>query len=336
MRLFNSTWLLLASTMWMCFGCIEHELPVPARASGDAIVRQVNMGADYGVQLHFDLSSGEVVAEHPKDAWCVRFLFDSDSVWMDLNSSRFMHVARLDDNQIQAEMQEDEVNDLDWGVNHPSFRNEEQLVEADRAWAIDLGRDPDNPLASLGNRRFEVLDVSSNQLTLRAARLEGLTEEAIASNWDTLIVDKNEMVSQTHVSLLNLEVVDIEPHTHTWDLYFTQYTTLFDMGPDGVPLEYLVTGVLSHAEGVRVMQPDSGSWEEWKDLPWPEEAMSDHWDTIGYDWKSYSIDEGSYTIDMDALFCIRTQEGREFLLRFLDFYDDLGDAGRFTFETLER
>lgn len=57
--------------------------------------------------------------------------------------------------------------------------------------------------------------------------------------------------------------------------------------------------------------------------------MLDDWDTIGYDWKSYSI-------DTEAIYCIRTNEGREFLLRFLDFYDDVGDAGRFTFETLER
>ena len=330
------TWILLTATICMCFGCIEHELPVPARAPGDAIVRQVNMGGDYGVQLHFDLASGEVVAEHPKDAWCMRFRFETDTVWMDLNGSRFMHIAPLEDNHVQAEMQNDEINALDWGVNHPSSRTEDQLVVAGRAWAIDLGRDPNDPVASLGNRRIEVLDVSSNQLTLRAAGLEGLTEKALASNWDTLTVYKDEMVSQTHVSLLDLEMVSIEPHKHTWDLYFTQYTTLFDMGPDEVPLEYLVTGVLSHAEGVRVMQPDSGSWEDWKDLPWPEEAMSDDWDTIGYDWKSYSIDEGSYTIDLEAIFCVRTHEGREFLLRFLDFYDDLGDAGRFTFETLER
>ena len=57
--------------------------------------------------------------------------------------------------------------------------------------------------------------------------------------------------------------------------------------------------------------------------------MLDDWDTIGYDWKSYSI-------DTEAIYCIGTNEGREFLLRFLDFYDDVGDAGRFTFETLER
>ena len=336
MRLPNSTWILMTCTMCMCFGCIEHELPVPARAPGNVVVRQVDMGSDYGLQLHFDLVSGEVVAEHPKNAWCVRFRFDSDSVWMDLNGSRFMHIATLADDQLQAEVQEDDVNTLDWSVNHPSSRTEDQLVMVDRAWAIDLGRDPNNPVASLGNRRIEILDVSSNQLTLRAAGLEGLTEEALALDWDTLTVHKDEMISQTHVSLLDLGVVSIEPHKHTWDLYFTQYTTLFDMGPDEDPLEYLVSGVLSHAEGVQVMQPDSGSWEDWKVLPWPQELMLDDWDTIGYDWKSYSIDEGSYTIDTEAIYCIRTNEGREFLLRFLDFYDDVGDAGRFTFETLER
>ncbi|HAI00220.1 MAG TPA: hypothetical protein DCL98_01835, partial [Flavobacteriales bacterium] len=131
MRLPNSTWILMTCTMCMCFGCIEHELPVPARAPGNAVIHQVDMGSDYGLQLHFDLASGEIVAEHPKNAWCVRFRFDSDSVWMDLNGSRFMHVATLAENQVQAEVQEADVNTLDWSVNHPSSRTGDQLVMAD-------------------------------------------------------------------------------------------------------------------------------------------------------------------------------------------------------------
>ncbi|MCH1583684.1 MAG: hypothetical protein L7S62_00860, partial [Flavobacteriales bacterium] len=60
------------------------------------------------------------------------------------------------------------------------------------------------------------------------------------------------------------------------------------------------------------------------------------WNAIGYDWKIFDLSTSAYTVDYDKLYCVRTEEGREFLMRMLDFYDANGNTGNITFEVLER
>ena len=325
-------WLYIAGYFGLTTGCIERELPIPERTPGDAVVRAVEMGSDYGVQLHVNLSSGDIVASHPKSAWCIRMAFNNDTVWMDLNSSRFMKFSMLESNL-------DPVVDADllaWDVFDPSGRDSRNVVATGQTWAIDLGRNPLDLLESLGTLRVEILNVASNTVTIRIANL--MTEDTATLPWDTLVVEKTPFVSNTHVSLLAKEQVNIEPEKGSWDLYFTQYTALLEgeTGSTTPPTPYLVTGVLSHAEGVEVMQPQEGDWDDWIEWTWPEEELSSDWDVVGFDWKFYSIGEDSYTINPNNIYCIRNEEGREFLLRFLDFYDDQGNTGLFTYEILER
>ena len=316
-------------------GCIENELPVPPREPGDTVIRSVGIGSNYAGQVHFDLDLGQEYS-NTKDAWCLRFHFDGDSVWMDLNSSRYMRSAMLLPTQSGMAFSENEVDAFNWTVNHPEGRTLEQLIENNEVTAIDLGRDPYNPIESLGSCRVQILEKSEEYVTLRSSVLLAESDSEIENNWDTITIFRDLSVSNVHFSLLNNQVVDIEPSTGLWDLYFTQYTTLISQGDDLPAIEYLVSGVLSHAEGVRVMQAESGSWEFWKEAEWPEEDLSSDWDVIGYDWKSYSLEEGAYSINQDLIYCVQTADEREFLLRFLDFYDDDGNAGLFTFETLER
>lgn len=318
-------------------GCIENELPIPVREPGNAEIRYADLGPDYGVQLHVNLHTGEVVANHPKDAWCTRFHFKDDTVWMDLNSSRFMHIAPIGQDMSNVFLTPGQADALSWGVNRPSGRDDSQIVQAGLTWAIDLGRDPDNPIASLGSVRMECLDADSDEAMLRVSELVSEQPDDTLS-WDTIWVANDPDISQVHLSLLHGEanVVNIEPPTGTWDLYFTQYTALLGDEGEEPTTEYLVTGVLSHAEGIRVLQPLDGDWEHWKEVDWSPQDWSEDWDILGFDWKSYSLTEGTYSIDSDAIYCISTPEGREFLFRFLDFYDDTGATGRITYETLER
>ena len=316
-------------------GCIENELPIPPREPSSAVIRAVSIGSDYSGQVHFDLDLGQEYS-NTKDAWCLRFHFDGDSIWMDLNSSRYMRSAPLVLTQSETAFSEDDADAFNWTVNHPEGRTLEQLIENDQVTAIDLGRDPYNPIESLGSSRIQILEKSEEYVTLRTSILLADSDSEIENNWDTTTIFRDLGVSNVHFSLLNNQAVDIEPSTGLWDLYFTQYTTLISQGDDLPAIEYLVSGVLSHAEGVRVMQVESGTWDFWKEAEWPEQDLLTAWDVIGYDWKSYSLSEGAYSINQDLIYCIRTDDGREFLLRFLDFYDDEGNAGLFTFETLER
>ena len=48
------------------------------------------------------------------------------------------------------------------------------------------------------------------------------------------------------------------------------------------------------------------------------------------------MNEGVYSIDPNRIFGVRTSEGREFQLRILDFYDEIGNKGHFVMESVER
>ena len=54
--------------------------------------------------------------------------------------------------------------------------------------------------------------------------------------------------------------------------------------------------------------------------------------TIGYDWKSYSFDVSQFTIVENMNFVIKTNNEAYFKLRFIDFYNDLGEKGAPKFE----
>jgi hypothetical protein len=122
-------------------------------------------------------------------------------------------------------------------------------------------------------------------------------------------------------------VVPIEPLRTSWDLVFTQYTHQF-YEPF---LPYIVTGVLSSTE-TRVATVRGRSFQEVMLADTVQFPFSSARDAIGYDWKTYSFETASYTVDQDKIYIIQDAEGYFHKLRFLDFYNTLGQVGCPRFE----
>ena len=55
-------------------------------------------------------------------------------------------------------------------------------------------------------------------------------------------------------------------------------------------------------------------------------------DAIGYTWKYYSFDTGSYTVDPSLVYIVQDAEGYFYKLRFVDFYSEQGEVGCPRFE----
>ncbi|MCX7605946.1 MAG: HmuY family protein [Bacteroidia bacterium] len=55
-------------------------------------------------------------------------------------------------------------------------------------------------------------------------------------------------------------------------------------------------------------------------------------DAIGYDWKRYDFNTGTYTIDFSRFFVLRTGPTTYYKLRFIDFYDAQGRKGNVRIE----
>jgi len=115
-----------------------------------------------------------------------------------------------------------------------------------------------------------------------------------------------------------LEVIS-EPDRSNWDLLFTQYTTLL-FTDEGDPYPYLVTGVLLNPALVLIAMDsitayDDISFEKAQSMDFSKQA-----DGIGYLWKEYDFDDGSYTVNSKIIYVIRDTRGFLYKLRFKDFY----------------
>ena len=51
---------------------------------------------------------------------------------------------------------------------------------------------------------------------------------------------------------------------------------------------------------------------------------------IGYDWKSYN--SGTYEVDINKNYIIKTTEDLYYKIHFIDFYNDQGEKGTPKFE----
>jgi len=84
----------------------------------------------------------------------------------------------------------------------------------------------------------EKREASSNTFYLKYANLDG-SDEQTPSIVCADYVDKN----MIHFSMSSNAVIDHEPASDSWDLLFTKYITMIDMG---VMVPYPVTGILSN------------------------------------------------------------------------------------------
>ena len=127
------------------------------------------------------------------------------------------------------------------------------------------------------------------------------------------------------------QIVDVEPPKESWDLVFTQYTHAF-IDP---PVSYLVTGVLSNRYRVQVAVDRQKNYSEIAYGDIASYVFRVDLNVIGFDWKEYDFDTGSYTVFPEINYVIKDSEGRHYKLHFTDFYDDTGEKGTPKFELQE-
>jgi len=263
-----------------------------------------------------------VVATNVKTDWDLAFESAPDGWRIMLNGSRLMTV--WDRGAVDMAQPLDTVGmAMGRRIDAPSG-NRDSTAFGDwrgsgHVHIVDLGY---TPLGEwLGARKVRLLDVDATRYVLEAAQLDG-------SGIQTINVPKDGSRSFTSYHF-TMGVVPIEPPRSSWDLVFTQYTHQF-YDPF---LPYIVTGVLSSAD-TRVATVHGRAFSEVTLTDTVQFPFSSARDAIGYDWKTYSFETSSYTVDEDKVYIIRDPEGYFHKLRFLDFYSDMGQVGCPRFEVV--
>lgn len=314
---FNNLLLLLLTSGSVLLSCKKGELPVIPPDKGDITTASVEMSPSYKYQIYFDLSSNTNKGMNLKTDWDLAIsCLDDNAVF--LNTSKVMFVAPVTDKTFE------EITDT---VGFYSLRRtdasngriEESAFFGHSLYIVDRGM---NEMGlSMGFFKVEVLENSTLQFKARFANLDGSNDEIVT-------LQKDDQYNYLFLNWSNgIESKTIEPPKSEWDLVFTQYTFVF-YNPEYYP--YLVTGCLTNRHQTLCYEETQLSFED-IDLAYAESVVtSSDRDIIGYDWKEF--DGTTYAIDSERTFIIRDQDGFYYKLRFIDFYNDLGEKGSPKFE----
>jgi hypothetical protein len=129
-------------------------------------------------------------------------------------------------------------------------------------------------------------------------------------------------------------MVNYQPETSSWDLFFGQYTTLLYSGTD--PYPYLVRGVLSSRADVQAALYEGD--KSFSDFEYGDALtinFSDATDGIGHDWKYYNLEDGYYAVETQNVYVIRDASGNYYKLHFLSYFNNEGENGYPQFEFMK-
>jgi hypothetical protein len=304
--------------------CMKEELPVPSRPRGDARSITVCTGTAYSEQVWFDLSGSAVVSTNPKTAWDLAFESAPDGWRIMLNGSRMMTVWNR--GQVDLSLPMDTAGmgigrRIDAPSGHPDSTAIGDWRNTGNVYLIDLGFNAFG--ASMGMRKVRFTAVDASGYTFTSAMLDG-------SGISTHTVPRDPQRSQTYFKF-GTGVVNIAPPGASWDMVFTQYTHQF-YEPF---LPYLVAGVLIDPTTTRVARIPNADFAQVKLADTLSHPFSNRRDIIGYDWKTYSFETSSFTVDHTLCYIIRDAQGLHHKLHFVGFYNEFGQAGCPTFEVAE-
>ena len=176
--------------------------------------------------------------------------------------------------------------------------------------------------------KFQVLNVSDQAYYIQYKNLMDT-----CSTFYILRIKKDPRYVFNYLSFDNGgKLVKIEPPKEDWDIMFTQYRDMVKYELDQTYHPYQVLGVLLNPHNTKAYEVTANKGfvdinsDDCKLATWTKES-----NLIGYDWKSYSINNAIYTTDTSRVWLLRNQH-EFFKLRFINYYNPNGQSGYPTLE----
>lgn len=301
---------------FLAVSCLKEELPVPSVPRGDARSLQECMGPGYRDQLWIDLGTATVVSRNDKWAWDLAFESGPDGWRITLNGARLMSAWDL--GAVAITQAADTVGmgaakRVDASSGHPDSTAIGDWRQGGHVFVIDLGFDAQGGL--MGLRKVRPVEVNAQRYHFEMAQMDG-------SGLEVVVVDKDPTRGHVHYKF-GQGLVPIEPARGTWDVVLTQYTHEFR----DPYLAYIVAGMLSDRGRVRVAPMADAEFATVTLADTLSYPFTDRRDAIGYDWKTYSFETGSYQVDIRRVYIVQDAQGFFHKLHFQEFYNALGQTG---------
>jgi len=299
--------------------CFKEDQMVEPHKPGNYVTDTVAMTDTYKYQVYYNLHDSLAFNSTLKSSWDIGFESSSLGWRVILNSSSFMKSAYLVGQLFGSPA--DTVG-AKWLFN-PSDGSADSLaigkwftvqgndtIGTNRLLVIDRGMDEVGE--PLGFSQLVVDSLSNGTYYFRIANLDGTDPKSFS-------VKKHGGYNYVLFSITNPAKIVTEPLNTTWDILFSQYTTLL-FTDAGDPYPYLVTGVLINKPFVDVAVDSLTPFSE-IDYEFAQKMnFTNQSDRIGYEWKKYNFTSGTYTVNSDVNYIIRDTKGYLYKFRFIGFY----------------
>jgi hypothetical protein len=311
--------------------CFKKDEMVPAHPRGDMKTDTIPMTENYLYQVYYSLDSGTIVSTNVKTLYDLGFECNQTGWHVILNTSNFMKVADLgvvpfgqsyDTTGLKLRFDKSDGNPDSTAIGKWFTVAGSDTVSNNHVYAVSRG------LNELGEPLglFQVIfdSLKNNTFYFRYAPLHGGPGAAG-------VVSRQPGVNFIFFSLKTGNVVPVEPPFQTYDLLFSQYTTML-FTDKGIPYPYLVTGVLLNRSRVEVAVDSTSDFFGITHDQAMAMTYSKALDAIGWEWKAYNFTTGVYTVLPNTSYVIHGISGAYFKLRFVAFYNHDGLKGYPMFE----
>lgn len=308
--------------------CFKEDDKINAHEQGDIILAGVDMGVTYDNQIYYDLVSNSIIKTSHIEDWDLAF--DSkDNEWsIYLNSARLMYAANTENTDFTAPI----ADSLNWSMDNSNgdssltsigkWYNEvgDSIESKNYVYAINLGNNAN--FQDMGKIKIQITP-NHNSYEVKLAKLDGSGESIF-------IIEKDTEYERVFLQYKSGQV-NIAPKSVDWTINFAKYSTVLDVS-DGTTQDYSVVGVLLNRNSCFAARDSINNFEDITLEDTPGLEFSSAIDEIGYDWKFYNFDDGTYTIVPNQSYIIKDHKGYFYKLRFIDFYNENGIKGSPQFE----
>jgi len=311
--------------------CFKDDDRIEPHKPGDFLTDTARLSDSYKYQIFYNLNSNQPVMSQLKTLWDLGFDNSADGWKIILNTSCFMKTAIVPEQVFGSQV---DTIGLKWIFN-PSDGSADSLTIGN--WYTLRKND------TIGINRLILIDRGMNEMGVSRGFNQLIIDSLRNGIYYFKIADLNgnniKSYSVTKEGTANYKLFSIsnpnqnitEPDQNNWDLLFSQYTTLLFTN-SGEPYPYLVTGVMLNQNGVEV---SIDSLHPFNDITFQmaqEMSYSKQRDKIGYLWKVYDFDAGTYTVKSNINYIIKGVNGYYFKMRFVGFTNKQLEKGYISFE----
>jgi hypothetical protein len=331
--------LLLLSFAATLSSCFKEDERITPHDRGDKITVTIAMTQNYKYQVYYSLHSQSVVATNERTDYDIMFESFPEGMLIRPNSANFAMVAPTGKFQLAEVTNTTGLTMLfDPSSGNPDstvLRNWFSISGGDTTFRREVyvfNRGINSEGNPLGNVKITFDSLKGSTYYFTYANLNG-------SGQRQGVVQKQPGRNFAYYSLAQHKQVFPEPTKDSYDLLFTQYTTMLFTNT-GEEYPYLVTGVLLNhyqTEAAAIIEPEFDNIDFQRAV---SAIYQKKLDVIGFEWKKVLGDVSSgnvyYETMPEKVYFVRDSRGYYYKMRFIGFYNEQGEKGypKFEFQKL--